>query len=80
MLDTLWEGFGDLFGDGIQSLLESILNATIFKLFYYIERALCQLINILYQLYEVLSGQKEVYYAGEKRMLCLQRKEKRTQS
>ena len=65
MLDTLWEGFGDIFGDGIQSVLESILNATLFKLFYYLERALCQLINILYQLFEVFSGQEEILYKGD---------------
>ena len=65
MFDTLWEGVGDIFGEGVQSLLESVLNATLFKVFYYLERALCQIINILYQIFEVFSGQKEITYAGE---------------
>ncbi len=65
LFDTLFGGVSDLLGDGISSLLESILNATLFKIFYYLERALCQVINILYQLFEVFSGQTKVKYAGE---------------
>ena len=65
MFDSLFEGVSDLFGSGITTLLEDILNATLFKVFYYIERAMCQIINILYQLFEVFSGQKKVMYGSD---------------
>lgn len=65
LFETLFDGAGELFGDGIQSILEMVLNATIFKIFYYLERALCYIINILSQLFDVFSGVEKVTYAGE---------------
>ena len=46
-------------------MLESILNATIFKLFYYLERALCWLIGIIMELFEVFAGLEPVSYNGQ---------------
>ena len=51
-------------GDTMSSILESILNATIFRLFYYIERVLCWIIEILYQMFEVFAGLIKVEYNG----------------
>ena len=51
-------------GDTMSSILESILNATIFRLFYYIERVLCWIIEILYQMFEVFAGLVRVKYDG----------------
>ena len=46
-------------------MLESVLNATIFKLCYYIEHVLCWAISILTQLFEVFAGLKRVTYSGK---------------
>ena len=51
-------------GDTMSSILESILNATIFRLFYYLERALCWIIELLYQMFEVFAGMIKVTYNG----------------
>ena len=51
-------------GDTMSSIIESILNATIFRLFYYLERALCWIIEILYQMFEVFAGLIKVEYNG----------------
>ncbi len=42
MLDSLWDSISGWIGDTLSSMLESVLNATIFKLCYYIERGLCK--------------------------------------
>ena len=60
MFDALWGGVSDLLGDSFSSLIESILNATIFKLAYYIETGLCRIINILQQLFGVFAGLERV--------------------
>ncbi len=65
MFEGLLEGAGDLFGDGIKSIIEMVLNATVFKLFYYVERALCYIINILSQLFNVFSGVEKVKYGED---------------
>ena len=64
MLDELWGGISDVLGDGLSSMLESILNATIFKLFYYLERALCWVLGVLMDLFEVFAGLETVTYNG----------------
>ena len=51
-------------GDTMSSILESILNATIFRLFYHLERVLCWIIEILYQMFEVFAGLVKVKYDG----------------
>ncbi|MBR5428991.1 MAG: hypothetical protein IK116_00520, partial [Firmicutes bacterium] len=65
MLEELWGGVSDIIGDGLSSMLESILNATIFKLFYFLERALCWVIGILMELFEVFAGLEPVTYNGK---------------
>ena len=65
MLEELWGGVSDFIGDGLSSMLESILNATIFKLFYFLERALCWVIGILMELFEVFAGLEPVTYNGK---------------
>ena len=63
MLETLWKSIG---GDSaVGSLLESILNATIFKLCYYIETGLCRIIALLSQLFGVFAGLKQASYEGK---------------
>ena len=66
MLDSLWGGIQDFLGDTLSSILEAILNATIFKLCYYIETALCRIINILTQLFMVFSGIEKASYDGNR--------------
>ena len=51
-------------GDTLSSILESILNATIFRLFYHLERILCWIIELLYQMFEVFAGLVKVKYNG----------------
>ncbi|MBQ7057714.1 MAG: hypothetical protein IJM83_00220 [Firmicutes bacterium] len=52
----------DWIKDNLGSLLESILNATIFKLFYYIEYGLCWIIDVLTDLFSVFAGLERVTY------------------
>ena len=52
----------DWIKDNLGSVLESILNATIFKLFYYIEYGLCWVIDILTDLFSVFAGLERVTY------------------
>ena len=65
MLEDIWGGVSDFLGDGLSSLLESILNATIFKLCYYLEKALCWIIGVLMDLFEVFAGLEPVTYNGQ---------------
>jgi len=69
LLEGLWEGAGDILGEGLSSMLEQILNATIFKLFYYLESALCWLIGVLMELFEVFAGLEPVTYNGQQQYL-----------
>ena len=62
MLDSLWNTISDWMGSTFSSILESILNATIFKLFYYLERVLCWIISILTELFGVFAGIDKVTY------------------
>ena len=64
MLGDLWNTISDWMGNTFSSILESILNATIFRLFYYIERALCWIIDLLYQMFEVFAGLVRVKYGN----------------
>ena len=56
-------------GSTFSSILESILNATIFRLFYYLERVLCWIIDLLYQMFEVFAGITRVKYDGAPKYL-----------
>ena len=49
-------------GDTLSSILESILNSTLFRLFYHIERGLCYIIELLYKTFEVFAGLVRVRY------------------
>ena len=64
MLDGIISGIRDVIGDGITSLLESILKLLVFRLFYYLEKALCWLVGILMELFEVFAGLEPVTYNG----------------
>ena len=64
MLGDLWDKISGWLGDTFSSILESILNATIFRLFYYLERVLCWIIDLLYQMFEVFAGLVKVKYEG----------------
>ena len=53
-------------GNLISSAIESILNATLFRLFYYIEIGLCKIVGILNEMFEVFAGINKVTYNNEK--------------
>ena len=65
MLDSLWNSISDFLGNTLSSILEAVLNATIFRLCYIIEAALCRLINIFSQLFEVFAGVERASYNGK---------------
>ena len=65
MLDSILGGLQDWLGDTLTSMLEAILNATIFKLLYYAEIAVCWIIDQLYSMFEVFAGIVRVSYDGE---------------
>ena len=69
MLDSLWNTISDWMGNTFSSLLEGILNATLFKLFYYIEIALCRIVGILGELFEVFAGLEQASYDGKSNYL-----------
>ena len=69
MLDGLWSTINDWMGSTFGSLLEGILNATLFKLFYHIEAALCRIIGILTELFEVFAGLERASYEGKSNYL-----------
>ena len=56
---------GSVLGDALQSVLESILHATLFKLLYYVEIALCWIIGQLYDMFGVFAGLQRATYKGE---------------
>ena len=64
MLNQILEALGG--EDGIfASLFEGILNATIFKVAYHLERVLCWIIRILSQLFRVFAGLDKVVNNGK---------------
>ena len=65
MLESLWDTISGWMGDTLSSILEDILNATIFKLCYYIERVLCWIISVLTKVFEIFSGVDRVSYDGK---------------
>jgi len=65
LLEGIWGGVSDFLGEGISSLLESILKLLVFRLFYYLEKALCWLVGILMELFEVFAGLEPVTYNGK---------------
>ncbi|MBR6119535.1 MAG: hypothetical protein IKQ04_04365 [Oscillospiraceae bacterium] len=69
MLGDLWDTISGWMGSTLSSILESILNATIFRLFYYIERILCWIIGVLYQMFEVFAGLVRVKYGNTSQFL-----------
>ncbi len=65
MLDSLWNTISGWMGTTFSSLLEGILNATLFKLFYFIETGLCRIIGVLSELFEVFAGLEKASYNGK---------------
>ena len=57
----LFGGISDTIMDGIQA----ILYATIYKLLYYIAVGCCWIVNLLYSMFEVMSGLGKVSYDGD---------------
>ena len=64
MLEGIFEGIKSFLGDTLTSVLEAVLNATVFKLLYYAEIALCWLIDQLYDMFEVFAGLVRIKYDG----------------
>ena len=62
MFSDLWDSMSGWLDNTLSSLLESILNSNLFRLFYYIERGLCYIIDILYKMFEVFAGLTRVTY------------------
>ena len=60
---------GDLTSGLVSDGLQTILNNTIFRLVYYIAAAVCWVIGILYDLFEVMAGLVKVTYDGDKQYL-----------
>ena len=60
-MGELLSGLGDTILDGLQA----ILYATIYKLLYYIAVSCCWIINLLYSMFEVMSGLSKVSYDGD---------------
>ena len=56
-------------GSTISSAIESILNATLFRLLYYLEIGLCKIVGLLNEMFEVFAGINKVTYNGEKEYL-----------
>ena len=59
--DTFLNGITDIVNDG----LEAILNATIYKLFYYVGNGLCKIVGWLDQMFRIFAGINKVTYDGE---------------
>lgn len=69
MLGDLWNTITDWMGSTFSSILESILHATIFRVFYWIEKTLCWIISLLYDMFEVFAGLVKVKYDGTPKYL-----------
>ena len=52
---------GESILDGLESVLQTILYNTIYKLFYYIDVGLCWLIGTIYKMFGVFAGTQSVY-------------------
>ena len=65
MLDSIFEGIKSFLGDTLTSVLEAVLNATLFKLMYYIEIGMCWIIDQLYTMFRVFAGIDRVSYDGK---------------
>ncbi len=61
MMEDIISGVGDTIMNGLQS----ILYATIYKLFYYIAVSCCWIIDLLYSMFEVMAGLSKVSYNGD---------------
>ena len=61
MLDAL-ASVGNAILDGLNSVLQSILYATIYKLFYYLDVGLCWIVGTLYKLFGVFAGIEQVVH------------------
>ena len=66
--DTISSGFEEL-GDIIVNSIETVLENTIFRLFYYIVCGICKIIHYLDQMFKVFSGQTPVKYDGNQTYL-----------
>ena len=55
-------GIGEAILDGLNSVLQTILYNTIYRLCYYIDVGLCWLIGAIYKLFGIFAGTQSVYY------------------
>ena len=65
MFEDAWSAISGFVGDTISDAIEKILNLTIFRLLYFIEIAICRIVNMLNQMFEVFAGLTKVSYNGE---------------
>ena len=64
-LGDVWNSITEFAGDTVASGLEAVLNATIYRLLYYIEYGLCWIVGMLDQMFQVFAGIVKVSYDGE---------------
>ena len=69
MLDELFKQITDWIPDMISTVLEQILEATIYRLFYYLAIGLCAIVDVLDQMFQVFAGLTKVSYNGESNFL-----------
>ena len=62
VVDTVGGAVGDVVGDGLSSILQEILYATVYKLLYYLDVALCWIVELLYKMFSVFAGVSEISY------------------
>ena len=68
-LSSAWDSVTNFLGDTITSGVEAVLYNTVYKLLYYIASALCWILGVVYDMFEVFAGLTQVSYDGEKSYL-----------
>ena len=68
-LSGAWDSVTNFLGDTITSGVEAVLYNTVYKLLYYIASALCWILGVVYDMFEVFAGLTQVSYDGEKSYL-----------
>ena len=61
-ITDIFSGATDFLGDKINSILQDILYATVYKLLYYLDIALCWIVGLFYKMFEVFAGVSEISY------------------
>ena len=58
-------GIGDSISNALSGALNTVLESTIYKMFYSLEKGVCWLVEIFYEMFRVFSGMDDVTYNGE---------------